>query len=151
VIEGGRVVAVLGYSGRRDDGLHHVCAARVVHAQGLAVGCRAVILSGEAEVMRAAWRGPELALICDGDARSTVENVVNVAAAARELGVEEVVAVTSRWHRLRVRILLAAALRSSGIHSRVESPRASRPLLLVARELVALALLPVQLLRVLRA
>lgn len=148
---GGRVVAVLGYSGRRDDGLHPVCAGRVVHAQDLAMGCRAVILSGEAEVMRAAWRGPELALICDGDSRSTAENAVNVAAAARELGVEEVVAVTSRWHRLRVRVLLATALRGSGIRSRVESRRGSRPPLLLARELAALALLPVQLARVLRA
>jgi len=146
---GGRVVAVLGYSGRR-DGLHAICAGRVVRAQSLADGCRAVILSGEAEVMRAAWTGPEATFVTDA-ARSTAENAVHVAAAARALGVDEVVAVTSRWHRPRVRVLLGTALRRSGIRLRVEASNGPRPPLLLARELGALALLPVQLARVLRA
>jgi DUF218 domain-containing protein len=148
-MSGGRVVAVVGYSRRRDVRLHPVCAGRVAHAQRLATGSRAVILSGEAEVMRAAWTGPDVKLVCDPKARSTAENALNVAAAARELGAEELVVVTSRWHRARVRILLAAALRGSAVRLRVESSSGPRSPLLLGRELVCLALLPVQLGRVL--
>lgn len=142
-----RVVAVLGYSRKRDRGLHRICAERLAHAQGLAAGARAVVLSGtpEAELMRAAWTGPEVELICDPDSRSTAQNAANVAAAARALGAEELVVVTSHWHRARVRLLLAWALRRSGIRLRVEAPSGRRPPLLVARELVCFALLPFQL------
>ena len=146
----GRVVAVLGYSGRRDHGIHPVCAGRVLHAEGLVGNCRAVILSGEADVMRAAWAGPQLTFITD-NARSTTENAIHIAAAARELGVEEVVAVTSRWHRPRVRMLLGTALRGSGIRLRVASSSGPAPVLVLGRELACLLLLPVQLGRVLLA
>ena len=146
----GRVVAVLGYSGRGDTGLHPVCAGRVAHAQRLSAGCRAVIFSGEAAVMQAAWTGPELAFVSDPEARSTAENAVNVARAAQELGADELVVVTSGWHRLRVGILLAAALRGTGVRRRVESAAGPRPLYLLGRELVCLALLPIQLARVFR-
>ena len=146
----GRVVAVLGYAGWRDNGIHPVCAGRVLHAERLVGDCRAVILSGEAEVMRAAWAGPQLTFMTD-NARSTTENAIHIAAAARELGVNEVVAVTSRWHRPRVRMLLATALRGSGIRLRVESSSGPAPILLLGRELVCLVLLPVQLGRVLNA
>ncbi len=142
-----RVVAVLGYSRRRDRGLHRICAERLAHAQELADGARAVVLSGtpEAELMRAAWTGPEVELICDPDSRSTAQNAANIAAATRVLGAEELVVVTSRWHRARVRLLLARALRGSGIRLRVEAPSGRRPPLLLARELVCFALLPFQL------
>lgn len=142
-----RVVAVLGYSRRGDTKLHPVCADRVAHAQRLAVARGTVILSGEAELMRAAWSGPEVVLICDPDARSTVENAANVAAAARTLGARELVVVTSRWHRARTTILLRAALRRSGIRLSVETADAARPLRLRLRELACLALLPFQLAR----
>lgn len=142
-----RVVAVLGYSGRSAEELHRICAERLAHAEALSAGARAVVLSGlpEAELMHASWAGPAVELVCDVHARSTAENVANVAAAARELGAEEVVAVTSRWHRLRARLLLRAALRGSGIRLSVEAPSGSLPPLLVARELACLALLPFQL------
>ena len=142
-----RVVAVLGYSRRGDTKLHPVCADRVAHAQRLAVARGTVILSGEAELMRAAWSGPEVVLICDPDARSTVENAANVAAAARTLGARELIVVTSRWHRARTTILLRAALRKSGIRLSVETADAARPLRLRLRELACLALLPFQLAR----
>lgn len=144
-----RVVAVLGYSRRRDRGLHRICAERLAHAQGLAGGARAVVLSGtpEAELMRAAWSGPEVELICDPDSRSTAQNAANVAAAARALGAEELIVVTSRWHRARVRLLLAWALRDSGISLTVEAPAGARPPLMLARELACFALLPFQLTR----
>jgi uncharacterized SAM-binding protein YcdF (DUF218 family) len=145
----GRVVAVLGYSRRRDKELHQICAERLDHAHELAAGASAVVLSGmpEAELMRAAWTRSEVDLICDPDARSTAENAANVAAAARALDADELVVVTSRWHRLRTRLLLAWALRGSGIRVSVEGPKGARPPLLLAREVVCLALLPFQVAR----
>ena len=143
-MSGGRVVAVLGYSHRRRSDLHPLCAER------LAAGARAVILSGcsEAELMRAAWSGPEVPLVCDDDARTTAGNATNVAAHARELGADEVVVVTSRWHARRVRLLMNRALRGSGITLKVETTDGPRPSLLVARELACLALIPIQMTRV---
>ncbi len=154
--EGGRVVAVLGYSGGRGAGLHPVCAERLAHAEKLAMGARAVILSGwarrsgptpEAELMRAAWAGPTVRLICDPEARSTADNAVNIAAAVRALGAEELVVVTSPWHRPRANVLLRAAMRGSGIRLSVATAGRSRPALPLARELACLALLPFQLAR----
>jgi uncharacterized SAM-binding protein YcdF (DUF218 family) len=106
-----------------------------------------VILSGcpEAELMRAAWHGPEIPLICDTAARTTAGNAVHVAARSRELGAEELVVVTSDWHAPRVRLLMRAALRDSGVTLAVERASGPRPKLLLARELACLALLPVQL------
>jgi uncharacterized SAM-binding protein YcdF (DUF218 family) len=143
-----RVVAVLGYSHRRNGRLHAICAERLAHAQRLAEGARAVVFSGwsEAELMRTAWAGPDVLLVCDAEARSTAQNAANVAAAARELGARELVVVTSHWHRARARILVGAALRGSGIRFSVETVRGSRPSWLLARELVCLGLLPLQLL-----
>jgi uncharacterized SAM-binding protein YcdF (DUF218 family) len=143
---GGRVVAVVGYSRRRNTELHPLCADRLRHAQQLAAGARAVILSGcpEAELMQAAWAGPEIPLICDTAARTTAGNAVNVAARARELGADHVMVVTSSWHAPRVRLLMKAALRGSGITISVEGTNGPRPKLLIARELACLALLPVQ-------
>ncbi len=142
-----RVVAVLGYSRRRDKALHRICAERLSHAEPLAADARAVVLSGmpEAELMRAAWTGSDVELICDPDARSTAQNAANVASVARELGADELVVVTSGWHRLRARLLLGWALRGSEIQLTVQGPRGRRPPLLVAREVVCLVLLPFQL------
>jgi uncharacterized SAM-binding protein YcdF (DUF218 family) len=144
-----RVVAVLGYSRRRKGRLHAICADRLAHGQQLAEDAGAVILSGwsEAELMRSAWTGPDVALICDPEARSTAQNAANVAAAARDLGAQELVVVTSHWHRARTRILVGAALRGSGIRLSVETARGSRPRWLLVRELACLALLPLQLRR----
>jgi uncharacterized SAM-binding protein YcdF (DUF218 family) len=147
-----RVVGVLGYSRRRTGELHPICADRLAHAQRLAKGAQAVVLSGysEADAMRSAWAGPDVPLICDSEARSTAQNAANIAAAARELGAEEVVVVTSPWHRARARLLVGAALRGSGIRLSVETAGGPRPRLLLVRELVCWALLPLQLPRALR-
>ena len=145
------VIAVLGYSRRAaHTDLHPVCANRLAHAQTLASPEGTVILSGEADLMRAVWTGPDVVLVCDPDSRSTSDNARNVAAAARELGATEVVLVTSRWHGLRAGILLRAALRGSGIRLRLATPNGRPPPVLAARELVCLALLPFQLSRVRR-
>jgi uncharacterized SAM-binding protein YcdF (DUF218 family) len=141
------VIAVLGYSRRTGRDLHPVCADRLARAQALASPAATVILSGEAELMREAWAGPDVVLVCDPEARSTADNARNVAAAARDLGAEELVVVTSHWHRLRAAILLRAALRGSGIRLRIATTNGPRPLLLLARELACLGLLPFQLRR----
>ena len=144
-----RVVAVFGYSHRRTGRLHAICADRLTHAQGIAEGARAVVFSGfsEAEAMREAWTGPDVLLVCDPEARHTADNAANVAAAARELGAQELVVVTSPWHRRRTRILVGAALRGSGIRYTIETAEGPRPSWLLAREVVCLALLPFQLRR----
>lgn len=141
-----RLVAVLGYSAWRGDGLHPICAARLEAAQLAAAGADAVLLSGwsrrrhrpsEAELMRAAWSGPDVTLLADGDARTTVGNAGAVAAAARELGADEVVVVTSSWHARRARLLVRAAL-GPDVALRVVTPPRSRPPYLVGRELAVL-------------
>jgi uncharacterized SAM-binding protein YcdF (DUF218 family) len=144
-----RVVAVFGYSHRRTGRMNAICADRLVHAQGMAEGARAVVFSGwsEAEPMRAAWTGPDVLLVCDAEARHTADNAANVAALARELGAQELVVVTSPWHRRRARILVRAALRGSGIRFSIETAEGPRPLWLLGRELVCFALLPFQLRR----
>lgn len=156
---GGRVVAVLGYSTWRCKDLHPVCARRVVRAEELAGGARAVILSGwarrskvkpEAELMRAAWRGPDVALVCDPDARTTVGNAANVAATVSELDADELVVVTSGWHRRRARRLVQAALPDRTVRISVEGADGPRSPVLLARELACLALLPIQVSRVRR-
>ena len=144
---------MLGYSSRRHRSLHPVCAARLEAGERVADGADAVLLSGwarrrgretEAALMRAAWRGPGVPLLADVDARTTVGNARAVAAAARELGADEVVVVTSSWHRLRARLLLRAAL-GPDVAIELVSPTTPRRPLVLGREAVCIALLPLQL------
>ena len=150
--EEARLVAVLGYSRRRGRGLHPVCEARLRTAEREAQGATAVLLSGwarrpshtsEAALMRAAWQGPTIPLIADGDASTTAGNARSVAAAARRVGATEVTLVTSSWHRLRASLLVRAALDPGVRLTLVSAPR-TRPLHLLARELACLAALPLQ-------
>ena len=148
-----RLVAVLGYSGRRGDGIHPVCAARLAIAEAAAEGVDAVLLSGwsrhlggasEASLMRAAWRGPNVPLLDDGDARTTLGNARAVAAAAKAIEATEVVVVTSSWHRLRARLLVRAAL-GPDVRLQLVSPNGRTPPHLLGRELLCLLALPFQL------
>ena len=141
-----KLVAVLGYSSWRGDALHPIGAARLEAAQRMAEGADAVLLSGwsrrrhrpsEAELMRRAWRGPEMPLLADGDARTTAGNARAVAAAAVELDADEVVLVTSSWHARRARLLVRALLPAHVRLSVVTTPR-TRPPRLIARELATL-------------
>jgi hypothetical protein len=152
-----RLVAVLGYSARRSDGLHAVCAARLRHAEQLAADDDTVLLSGwarrrdgagEAELMRTAWNGTDVQLISDATARNTRENAARVAETARRLGASEIVVVTSRWHAFRARTLVRAALRQPSVSVRSSSPPGRKPAALLAREFVCLAALPYHLIRV---
>jgi hypothetical protein len=148
------LVAVLGYSGRRGDALHDVCATRLRHAEQLVGTADAVLLSGwgrrrngagEAELMRAAWNGGDVPLLVDEQPHSTAENATGVAAAARRLDATEVTVVTSRWHAFRARALVRAAL--PGVAVRTSSPPGPAPALLVAREAACAIALPYHLLR----
>jgi uncharacterized SAM-binding protein YcdF (DUF218 family) len=147
-----RLVAVLGYSKRRGVALHAICAARLERAEEVVEPDDVVLLSGwghtpdrsEAALMAAAWRGADSNLILDLDARSTAGNARAVARHAREQGVEEVVAVTSSWHRPRAAILLRAALRGSGIRVRTVSAPRTWPIWPTMREVGCLLALPVQ-------
>ena len=142
-----RLVAVLGYSGRRDAGLHAICETRVHHAESIVREDDAVLLSGEADLMHGHWRSGEVLL--DPHARNTRENALAVAKAARELGADEIVVVTSRWHALRAKTLVRTALR--GEAPVVSSSPPDRPnARLALRELLLLAALPAQLLDVRR-
>jgi len=139
-----RLVAVLGYSARGDAAIHTICARRLAHAETLATGAGAVVLSGEADLMRQAWRGPDVELQFDPRARNTAGNAAGVAAAARKLGATEVVLVTSRWHAPRAGLLVRAALRGSGISVTTSSPPGLPGPRLVVRELACFAAAPFQ-------
>jgi hypothetical protein len=149
-----RLVVVLGYSRGRKGELHPICAARLEHAAALAGENDVVLLSGwsrhptalpEAELMRRAWRGTTDGLICDPDASITAENAANAAVHARELGVQEVVVVTSRWHRLRTGILFRSLL--PGVRVAVEGARTPAPLQVLLREMAVFPLVPFQIAR----
>ncbi len=148
-----RLVAVLGYSGRRADGLHELCAERLKHAEQLVAGTDAVLLSGwgrrrnvaEAELMRAAWMGGDVQLIADETARSTAGNAVSIADTARRLDATDVTVVTSRWHAFRAGMLVRAAL--PGVAVRTSSPPGRPPVGLLTRELICAAALPYHLIR----
>lgn len=152
------LVAVLGYSSRRGDGLHDLCAERLRHAERLAPEADVVLLSGwsrrgdgtsEAQLMRRAWNGGDAQLIEDSTARHTSENAMRVAEAARKLDVTEVTVVTSRWHAFRARSLVQAALPNTPV--RTSSPAGRPPVSLLARELGCIAALPYQLIRIRRS
>lgn len=155
---GPRLIVVLGYSDGRSPELHPICAARLEHAAGLAAEGDVVLLSGwsrhparlpEAELMRRAWSGSAGSLISDPDARITAENAANAAAHARELGVREVVVVTSSWHRARARVLFRSLLPEMPVTVvGAPTPGSAR---LYAREAVVFPLVPIQLRMVRRA
>ncbi len=147
-----RLVAVLGYSGRRTNGLDPICESRLRHAETL--DADAVVLSGrakhragEAKLMRAAWRGADVPLVAESTARTTADNASEVAAVARRLGADEVVVVTSPWHAPRAGLLVRAALRGTGIRVRTSAPPGRRDGRLFAREAACIAVLPYHLLR----
>jgi hypothetical protein len=156
----GRVVAVLGYSERGTRGLHPICAIRLAHPETLAGDAEAVVLSGwarhpddeaEAELMRAAWAGPDVPLVIDPTARHTSGNATGIAAVARRLDAGEVVVVTSWWHRRRALWLVRAALRGSDVRVSASSPGGRPRPANVLREVAGVAALPLQLARMSRA
>ena len=112
-----RLVVILGYSPRRPSGLHPVCAARVAHAAALAQPGDVVVLSGtdgEVELMAAAW-GPDSHLVRRDRAARTADSAVAAARIAEEVDADEILVVTSWWHRPRAQLLTRAASPRRGI------------------------------------
>ena len=127
-----RLVAVLGYSTRRDRELHPICRARLESAALEAREGDAVVLSGgrhralgrpEADAMLELWSGPEGTVVPEREALTTAENARHVRAVALELGVSEVVVVTSSWHSPRAdEALPPVAARHRGARRRRACP-----------------------------
>jgi uncharacterized SAM-binding protein YcdF (DUF218 family) len=147
-----RLVAVLGYSNGRGGELHPVCAARLERAADVVEPEDAVLFSGwarhgatrpEAELMARAWTRPVRKVVLDRGASTTAGNAIGIARAARALGVEEVVLVTSSWHGRRAHTLARAALAGSGARvALVTTTEPARPRAR-ARELACWSLVPV--------
>ncbi len=148
-----RLVVVLGYSDGGRGELHPVCAARLERAAEVTTSDDVVVLSGwarvpdthsEAELMRAAWRGPAREVVVDPDARTTVDNMANAMNDVLRVGASEVLVVTSSWHAPRAKTALRWLLRSTGIKVRAVSPP-GRSRSAALRELPLWLLLPFQL------
>ena len=144
-----RLIAVLGYSTRRVDTLHPICAERLARAEAEIEPDDSVLFSGwarrrtprsEAELMAGAWRASAREVILDRDARSTLGNALGVARVARRLGADEVVLVTSNWHARRASALVRTALLGSSTKAATKGP-ATRALRF--RELACWAIVPV--------
>lgn len=151
-MSGGRLIAVFGYSDRSTDELHPVCAARLERAMRESAADDVVLLSGwarwrkpvsEAELMARAWSGETARLVLDQRARTTLGNACGTADTLRELGLREVVLVTSGWHLRRASSLLRAALKNveAELTTAAADDRAS--LRTRAREILAWALVPI--------
>ena len=147
-----RLVAVLGYSDRTCADLHPVCAARLARAEQEAGPEDVVLFSGwarwtgdrtaEADLMTLAWDAPVRGRMVDRGARTTFGNAIGVARAARRLGVDEVVLVTSSWHARRASALVRAALAGSGTSVRVATTDEPNTAGRGVRELAAWAFVP---------
>jgi hypothetical protein len=135
-----RLVAVLGYSRRADEELHAICESRVRHAEAIVREDDVVLLSGEADLMHGHWRAGEVLLD---------PHALGVAKTAREVGADEVVIVTSRWHAPRAAALVRAAL-GHAVPVETSSPLGPPPVHLAAREAACLVALPLHLLDVRR-
>ena len=152
-----RVVAVLGYSRRGDSVIHDICLQRLRRAEDISQPTDAVVLSGrgraragsEAALMAAAWRDDTVSVVPETESRSTVGNARAIARYAGEVGADEVVVITSSWHRPRAALLFRAALRGSGVRLRVLATERTWPLGPVLREAACFVVLPVQLARAL--
>ena len=146
----GRLVAVLGYSAKDDHALHPICALRLARATRETRDGDVVLLTGarrrgsvsEAELMARAWTGGGARLVLDRRARTTFENARAIARTARALGADEVVLVTSRWHRRRATTLVRAALRGSGVTVTTAPTAEHGSLRARARELVCWTFVP---------
>jgi len=144
-----RLIAVLGYSDGSGTELHPVCAARLARGESEARADDVVLFSGwarrgpnaEADLMASSWTAPTRRKLVDRGARTTLGNAIGVGRAARKLGVDEVVLVTSRGHARRAALLTRASLRGSGASVRVvEADAADLPS--GVRELAAWTIAP---------
>ncbi|MFW2332397.1 YdcF family protein [Ilumatobacter sp.] len=150
----GRLVVVLGYSDRRELGLHPICADRLAHAATVSHPNDVVVLSGwartpgarpEAELMSEAWTGACRELVIDPDARHTVGNATNALDDLVRTGADTVVVVTSRWHAPRARVIFAWLFRGRGVRVVASSPPEPFDPRAWAHELLRWLIMPIQL------
>ena len=142
-----RLVLVLGYSTRRPGGLHPVCAARVEHATEVVGDGDVVVLSGtdgELECMSDAWARAHVEPRRDSALR-TADSAVAAVRLAQEVGADEVVVVTSWWHRPRAELMVRSELRRRGIRVTGSGARGPWSAFHLAREAVCYPLVPVHL------
>jgi hypothetical protein len=151
-------VVVPGNGAIASDGEYRItglCRQLVVEAerQCSSLSPVAVVFSGwspqggpsEAEQMRRAWRGQEVELVVEPEARTTVENASRTLPLLLERQIECAVVVCTSVHLLRVRLCFGGLYKRRGIRTRFK-PLVLMPTLgSVARELAALPLLPWQL------
>jgi len=153
-VTAGRLVVVLGYSDRREHGLHPICADRLAHAAAVSRADDVVVLSGwartpgvrpEAELMAEAWTGVCRELVIDPDARHTVGNATNALDDFVRSGADTVVVVTSRWHSPRARTIFSWVFRGRGATMDASAPPEPFAVLPWAGEVPRWLLMPIQL------
>ena len=93
--------------------------------------------------MADAWKAGAREVILDPDARSTVGNALGVARAARSLGADEVVLVTSDWHARRASALVRAALLGSHTKVTVAATKGPATRAVRFREIACWAIVPI--------
>lgn len=88
-------------------------------------GAELVVFSGkdEAEHMRSLWRGPDVELVVDESATTTVENAAHTLPALLERGVREVLVVCTPAHALRAGWIFRRIYGAEGIRVRVRPAR----------------------------
>ena len=94
--------------------------------------------AGEAEAMRAAWRGrADVELLVEPTAATTTQNASRTLPLLRERGVTEATIVCAPLHLPRVRYLFGGVYRRAGIRCRVVAARALPTPTALAWELAA--------------
>ena len=94
-------------------------------AERLARNGEVVILSGldEAEHMRSIWRGPNVELVVEDTARSTVENAARTLPLLLERGVRDTVVVCAPAHLMRARWIFGRIYGSADVAVRFQVAR----------------------------
>lgn len=88
-------------------------------------GAELVVFTGkdEAEHMRSLWRGPDIELVVDETARTTVENAAYTVPALVEHAVREAVIVCAPAHALRAGWIFRRIYGPHGIRVRIRTAR----------------------------
>jgi uncharacterized SAM-binding protein YcdF (DUF218 family) len=88
-------------------------------------GAKLVVFSGrnEAEHMRSLWHGPDVELVVDETATTTVENAVHTLPTLLERDVSEAIVVCAPAHALRAGWIFRRIYGAHGIRVRVRSAR----------------------------
>jgi uncharacterized SAM-binding protein YcdF (DUF218 family) len=119
----------------------------VAHAAALTRPDDVVVLSGtdgEVGLMAAAW-GLDAHLVRRDRASRTADSAVAAGRMAEELEVDEIVVVTSWWHRPRAQLLMRAALGRRAIRAHGAGARGPWSVWQLVREALCFPLVPVHL------